>query len=298
MCANIISEINNAKVCYSTPCKLEGKLNDLLFVALSDFSLIIIAMMIMIAMYFVDCGLGQTTRSVDLRVIKIAVLIINLLVRGVTIWLIFDLHQAYSSLENTGCIDYSTATGYHLRELRLFSLYDCSTTSFFLACFSCLNIFFEAIVTWQMGLAKPRYKKLVQEDPDDEQNDIHKDFYPIARVNYHMCLNWALCFDFLATLATRWRFFEAVWLAGSTLANANMQSGSDWCHYCSDGRHHGRIDPDTYTNDLTRLEWIVHVVGGLLLISYIVFIVVGTIRMKRREQRFINLSSCIRNTRE
>ena len=283
ICANIISEINNAKVCYSTPCKLEGKLNDLLFVALSDFSLIIIAMMIMITMYFVDCGLGQTTRSVDLRVIKIAVLIINLLVRGVSLWVIFDLHQAYSSLQNTGCIDERTITGWHLQNLLSFSLYECASASLFLFSYSSLNLCFETIVSWQIDWTKPHYKKLVQD----------------VRVQYHMCLNWALCFDFFATLATRWVFFKAVWLAGSTLANANMRSGSDWCHNSSDVHHRGRIDQDTYTNDLTRLQWIVHIVGVLMLIAYIVFIIVGTKRMKRREPllplyrnkgRFLNLS--------
>ena len=65
-CENIVAGIIYPKLCRSPLCRLEGKLNNLLAAALSDFFLHIIVVVLMTTIYFAKCDPGERTKLGDL----------------------------------------------------------------------------------------------------------------------------------------------------------------------------------------------------------------------------------------
>ena len=63
---NIVAGIIYPKLCRSPLCRLEGKLNNLLAAALSDFFLHVIVVVLMTTIYFAKCDPGERTKLEDL----------------------------------------------------------------------------------------------------------------------------------------------------------------------------------------------------------------------------------------
>ena len=284
-CESIVAGIIYPKLCRSPLCRLEGKLNNLLFAVMSDFYLNIIVVVLMVVIYFAKCGPGERPKRGDLRLIKVVVVIIDVLVRVMALWFSADMNHACGNLEKTGCIAKHSETAGDL------SMQNSQLTEFFFMtathlCLPLTHIVLEYLAR-QFMKAKFKYKKLAELDPNDErEDDMEKYYFPPGKrfslgFHYHVTLNLLVCFDFILIVWFLWPLFGGVMHVGRVLKSAYIQAGSDWCRYCSDGHHHGDIDKDTFTTEIIRSRSIVIVLGVLVVFSFIMFIVVIAKRLAR-----------------
>lgn len=264
VCESIINGIFCPKLCRSTPCKLEGKLNNLLVAGLGDFALNIVTVILMIATYLGKCAPGQQ-HCEEMRFIKLTVLSANIVARVMAVCFTWDLMEASQSLEDTGCIDHANSDTYFANRVQDQSLWFFLVTIFRFG-------FLVGIIVLEEGcrrrLARDtyRYQRLTEvadpnADPGCIEQHVKKHCFPMGFLEYYITLHLLICVDLIITVCMSWTLFNAVVDVGRVLADAKKQPGSYWCHHCSDGHHRGGFNQDTYTTDVIRLGWILTSLG-------------------------------------
>ena len=276
-CESIINGIFYPKLCRSTPCKLEGKVNNLLVAGLGDFALNVISVILMITAYFGKCAPGQQ-RCEEMRFIKLTVFSADIVARIMAMYFSWDLIQASQSVYHTGCTDDTNSDGYAYFSSRVEEELDWFMLLTGVVRFSFFVVYFFLEEAYRPRLARAthRYQRLTEvvdpnADPGYIEQHVKKHCFPMGFLFYFVTLHLLICVDLIITVCMSWTLFNAVVYVGRILADTKKQPGSYWCFHCSDGRHRGGFDQDTYTTDVIRLGWILTALGLSVAFLFAIF---------------------------